>query len=550
MKKFFVIIAIALTAVSCEIEKFPYDSVASEQIFEGEGTLEAATLGNYALLKGTANGGGFMPQWHRLAEYPGDNVSLSGTTTDALFYTYNYNNTPTSYRINELWSTGFKAIVGTNSIIEIATEGESPELDQLLGENYYLRAFVYFQLSNVFGRPYVQGRENLSVPLKLSTDVDEQPDRATVGEVYDQVVSDLLKAEELMSINKSHSYATKEAAQALLSRVYLYMEMNQEAIAYADKVINSGRFSLVSTSNLPTYFQMNPDDNPETIFAFKYLEETDYNHGWYTIGSLYANIQGAGWGEMYASWPYLNLLWENPNDQRLGFIDPQYLTDAEGNKFPAVYWVDEDTDRYIFRRTSEQGGTITFDNDGTQTTVQSEVDEDGITRYYFDNGSERQYVIKDFDMAKRNGYPKFFILKASLQEEVPHLYSPIVSRLSEMFLNKAEAYAKMGDTDTALENVNRVRSRAGIPTYDGVEDFEEGESLLNVVLKERQLEFAYEGHRKYDVFRNNYTMDRDYPGTHLNGNNPFYEIPPTADRVIEFIPQPQINAQPTLIQND
>ena len=45
-------------------------------------------------------------------------------------------------------------------------------------------------------------------------------------------------------------------------------------------------------------------------------------------------------------------------------------------------------------------------------------------------------------------------------------------------------------------------------------------------------------------------MDRDYPGTHLNGNNPFYEIPPTSDRVIEFIPQPQINAQPTLIQND
>jgi lipopolysaccharide biosynthesis regulator YciM len=48
------------------------------------------------------------------------------------------------------------------------------------------------------------------------------------------------KAEQLMTINKDNIYASKGAAQALLSRVYLYMENNDKAIEYADKVINSG----------------------------------------------------------------------------------------------------------------------------------------------------------------------------------------------------------------------------------------------------------------------------------------------------------------------
>jgi len=137
-----------------------------------------------------------------------------------------------------------------------------------------------------------------------------------------------------------------------------------------------------------------------------------------------------------------------------------------------------------------------------------------------------------------------------MQEDVPHLWSPVVSRLAEMYLNKAEAYAKMGNTTMALENVNIIRTRAGIPTYGSEADFPAGKMLLDVVLDERRLELAYEGHRKNDVFRNDRTMDRRYPGTHLNGNNPYFEIPPTADRVVEYIPESQIIVQPSLVQNE
>lgn len=549
MKNILILLFISLTLMSCEVERFPYDSIASEELLSGEGGIAAATLGNYAILKGDADGNGFASQFHRIAEYPGDNVALSGTTTDALFFTYNYNNLATSGRVNNFWTSGYQAIVGCNKMIALTTEGESEETDQLIGENYYLRAYAYFELVNVFGRPYNQGRDNLGVPLKLSSQIDDLPDRNTVGEVYDQVLADLLKAESLMSVNKSNSYATKEAAQALLSRVYLYMEENQKSIEYANKVISSGRYNLLSTDQLPDYTRINPDDNPETIFCFKFLEESDYNHGYYTVGSLYANILGSGWGEMYASSDFLNLLRKNPSDKRLEFIDPQYLTDDNGDRIPVVYWINENY-QYVFKRTFEQGGKTYFSDNGTDYLVSDEENGSQTLYFYTTTSGSKQYVIKDYDMVKRNGYPKFFILKCSLQDDVPQLWSPVVSRLAEMYLNRAEAYAKLNQVGNALDDVNVIRTRAGIAAYDDVSNFPDGMNILDVVLQERRMELAYEGHRKIDVFRNGRTMNRRYPGTHLNGNNPRFEIPASANRVIEYIPEAQINVQPSLIQND
>src|SRR5690606_11561209 len=153
--------------------------------------------------------------------------------------------------VNDFWEQSYKNIVGTNIVLEKLEEGSSVENDHLIAENLSLRSMLYFYLTNVFGRPYTQGTENLAVPLKLSSDVNENPPRATVGEVYAQIESDLLKAESLFTAEKSNVYASKEAAQALLARVYLYKNQNEKAIAYANKVINSGKYNLLSTSDLP-----------------------------------------------------------------------------------------------------------------------------------------------------------------------------------------------------------------------------------------------------------------------------------------------------------
>ena len=64
--------------------------------------------------------------------------------------------------------------------------------------------------------------------------------------------------------------------------------------------------------------------------------------------------------------------------------------------------------------------------------------------------------------------------------------------------------------------------------------------------EERQLELAFEAHRGYDVYRNGQTMTRRYPGPHT----PMVDYPATSLRVVQYIPQSEINAYPgTLTQN-
>ena len=104
-----------------------------------------------------------------------------------------------------------------------------------------------------------------------------------------------------------------------------------------------------------------------------------------------------------------------------------------------------------------------------------------------------------------------------------------------MYLNLAECYAKKGDYANAVLNLNVIRERS-LPG--------QGYTSLNasnaakLIDKERQLELAYEAERSFDVYRNGGTLTRHYPGPH----NAMEEIKATDTRVVQFIPQDQINA--------
>src|SRR5690606_38375689 len=147
-----------------------------------------------------------VENWHRVTEYPGDNVSLSGTTSDNLFYNYNYKRVVNNDRLNNYWENSYRVIAGTNLLLQKLVEGQSDANDQMIAENLYLRSLMYFYLANVFGKPYTQDAASLAVPIKLSDDPFEVLPRNTVKEVYDQVEADLLKAESLFKEYKSNVY--------------------------------------------------------------------------------------------------------------------------------------------------------------------------------------------------------------------------------------------------------------------------------------------------------------------------------------------------------
>jgi hypothetical protein len=162
----------------------------------------------------------------------------------------------------------------------------------------------------------------------------------------------------------------------------------------------------------------------------------------------------------------------------------------------------------------------------------------------------------------KNGIPMYYITKFSFQGGSPTLSSPIMFRLAEMYLNRAEAEAKSGQTAAALADVDLIRSNRGLQgsLYNG--QVPAGSTVLDVVLKERRIELAFEGHRPFDVYRNKLNMNRTYWGYHLQGLNasainlsvqpagyPGMIIQPTDPRIIYYIPIDEINTNTLCTQN-
>lgn len=543
-KSIYLLASIALMSLtSCDLDYEPYSSLPEGQVDLIPGSAENITAGNYSQLKN------WVENWHRLTEYPGDNVALSGTTTDNLMYNYNYKRITNNSRVNNYWSYSYKIIAGANTVLARVSEGDQGMNDQLIAENLYIRSLIYFYLTNVFGKPYNQSPlTNLAVPLKLNDDPNENLPRNTVKEVYDQILSDLLKAETLFNNDsRSKIYASKAATQALLARVYLYMGENQKAIEYSNKVIESGQFSLITTDKYKDFAINAPENNPENIFSIKFLKDTDYpDNGWYTIGSMYASIDGAGWGEMYASRKYLELVRKYPEDVRYSLIKPVVTNASELH----AYYV-TDTYKYESVIVTKSDDDYNYIENGMAKSLIKRSNGAGNFQYFINIEGKERTVLIDNKLDNRNGYLKYYILKCSGQEGQAQLWSPIISRLSEMYLIRAEAYAKTGNNTAALNDVNVLRTRAGIPTAGLWSTANlNGMSVLDIVLQERQLELAWEGHRKFDVFRNGFTMERQYPGTHLSGTDPYYTVLPTDNHIVEYIPEQQIIlSNGVLVQN-
>lgn len=567
MKKIWIIWLAAISLTACDLERLPATQMQSKQVEENPSeNLDALVTGMYAQLKSWSD------PMHRCGEYAGDNMMIRGSSTDAFFEFISFSRTPNNYRLQSFWDQGYKAIAQASNILKMVKEGQGKEIDNQLGECYFVRGMMYFYLCRAYGRPYYQAPDkNLGVPIVNGTpdDVLENlhlDNRATVKATYEQAINDLKQAEKLMTIDKGPAYASKEAAQALLSRVYLYMSGTYEnpnreyaklAVEYADKVINSKKYQLLSRSDFMKYNTFTPESNKESIFVVKRVasEFSGYDH-YYGIGGMYANIGGMGWGEMYASAKYIDLLNETGRndwrpdhyriiDARAAFIEPTY-GDKKTEVFRFVYQNEKGDRNYAQFDIQRDGKDVKCiektEKESTITYDLKPIDKQQETYKIVYHGKEYAGMI-DYYIDLNRAYPQFYIVKCSREGEDSHLHSPIISRLGEIYLNRAEAYAKLGEYEKARIDLNTIRERsipnAGYPSLDA-------SNAGMRIDKERQLELAFQAERSYDVFRNGKSLTRHYPGPHRQQE----DIPATDYRVTYYIPQKAINAYPgTLTQN-
>jgi starch-binding outer membrane protein, SusD/RagB family len=168
--------------------------------------------------------------------------------------------------VTAFWSNFYGQLYSVNLAIEnLKSASGLNHARQWLGEAYFLRGFLYFYLTNLYG----------DAPLVLGSDylVNNSLARSPQADVYKQIVGDLLQAQSLLE-SKYHDATGAEtidrgrpnrtAATALLARVYLYTHDWANAQAMAGNLISDrADFQLTSLSNT---FLVN---STETIWGLK-----------------------------------------------------------------------------------------------------------------------------------------------------------------------------------------------------------------------------------------------------------------------------------------
>ena len=238
----------------------------------------------------STNFGSFI---HYLADELDENniASSGGVLSNSKPYTFGYytwqqragqNQEYTDYYDDsEEWTQCYYGINVMNNIlvalesVPCATEEEIRGCGKVRGEAYFLRALYYFWLVNMYGQPYnaATAATDLGVPLKTSENVEDRKfDRNSVKEVYDQIVADLLIAEDYLTQSPQKAdhrlyRASLDAVELLLSRVYLYMQDYAQAELKAEAVMESDYVRLAPLSALSSTAPFLTNTNPELIFS-------------------------------------------------------------------------------------------------------------------------------------------------------------------------------------------------------------------------------------------------------------------------------------------
>jgi len=159
---------------------------------------------------------------------------------------------------NQDWSNAYQKIYYANIVLEglgkinqeVATTSDQ---DVVKGWALFCRANAFYDLQEIFGQPFkpLSSSTDKGIPLKLSSNLNESIQRATVAETFDQITKDLEQAAillpaEVSQINRSKP--SKSAAYALLARVYLVMQKYDSALEATNRSLNYYK-SLVDYNN-------------------------------------------------------------------------------------------------------------------------------------------------------------------------------------------------------------------------------------------------------------------------------------------------------------
>ena len=418
----------------------------------------------------------------------------------------------TNWNISDMWVRLYNCISRVNTALSILEQtDDSYELKaQRIGEMKFLRGYAHFLLKRLYKNiPFIMDA-NLSQEDYNSLSNTE----FTNDEGWQQIINDVENAYKVLPVTQSDKgRPTKAAAAAFLTKLYLYKAYRQDdpksnevtgineddlkkVIDYSDPTIyTAGGFAL--ETDFHNNFRPEPqyENGTESIWAMQYSmnDGTKYGNLNWSYGLIVPNIPGVTDGGCDFYKPSQNLV-------------NAYRTDADGHPYLDTF-NNQDYDKS--EDYADPRLFLTIGIPGLPYEFNKNYIMDETSTWSRSNGLYGYYVTLKQNVDPESGY----LIKGSWWGTS---MNRIVFRYADVMLERAEAYAQLGESAKAIALVNDIRKRAkqstgmianypsdygvkfNIATYDGSYSKEE---TLKIVKMERRLEMGMESERFFDLVR-------------------------------------------------
>lgn len=236
----------------------------------------------------------------------------------------------TNSLITDTWTRAYNAINIANSVLDGLPVVAAADKNRVQGEALFIRGAMHFELVRFYAKNYTDGSAStnpgvplITKPVKSIPDITK-PNRGTVEAVYASVINDLTQAESLLPATNGF-YATKSAAAAMLSRVYLQKADYTGARDAASRAITNA----TGKSLLPVFMNNfnQAANSAEDIFAIQVNDQDGVNNLqlYYSV-----DIFGARDGDIEVNTKHLNL-YEAADVRRSSTNNPTAATQFQFN---------------------------------------------------------------------------------------------------------------------------------------------------------------------------------------------------------------------------
>ncbi len=455
MKPFLALAVVAMAAVGCSkdfLQTTPVGRDLEVNYYQTEEQAFEALVSVYDVLQWNDQYGFSMYRF--LMTVASDDTYAGGSDASdqpSWVATDNFSWTPNLGPQAGFWRKNYKGIYRANLYLEkIDDIDDASEAfkTRTKAEVRFLRAKFYFDLVRSFGNvPLIT---NTLDPSEYYTITQDEPSviYTFIENELELAIADLPVSVPSVEIGR----ATKGAAQALLARVFLFMDDDTKMADVAtlcQEVINSGEYSL--EPDYGTIFTKAGEWGPESVFEITHSENSTSDWGRFGSGHSEGNVGVQFCGMRDYNGPDYSPGW--------GFCP-----------------ITEDLEEFM-------------ENDPRyQHTI---IDADNLAGAEYTPG----YQNTGFFMKKY----------APLAGNFPPDGEPALNwgnnireiRYADVLLMAAEGLVRSGGSEgTARSYLNQVRSRVSLPGL-GLS----GTALLEAIYDERRMEFATEGHRYFDLIR-------------------------------------------------